>query len=72
MGIEYLLPDSIDDLRGQHFMVYNPRHRKSDDWHYEYCDLDEIIKDGFSIKEVQQMIDNGYVRICLEICEVEE
>lgn len=70
--IEYLLPNSVDDLINQHFIMYNPGHKQHSDWHYEYSCLQDALNDGITLKELSVAVTNGFVRICLEISEVVE
>ena len=70
--IEYILPETLDDLKDQHFTVYNPKHKKGDDWHYEYANLQDAINDGCSLVELSQALHNGYIRICLEVIGEDE
>ena len=70
--IEYILPKSVEDLAGQHFIIYNPDHQRKNDWHYEYNSLQEAVNDGYTFEELLKYVNNGYVRICLEVSEVEE
>ncbi len=68
--IEYLLPSKVEDLAGQHFIIYNPDHKKGSDWHYEYANLQAAVNDGYELIELKRAIEDGYVRICLEVSEV--
>lgn len=70
--IEYLLPESLEDLKSDRFMIYNPNHKKSDDWHCEYANLQDAANHGVTIDELSQALDRGYIRICLEVVGVEE
>jgi hypothetical protein len=70
--IEYILPESLNDLKDQHFTVYNPTHKNGDDWHYEYANLQDAVNDGCTFEELSKALKRGYIRICLEIIGVEE
>lgn len=68
MRIEYIKPETVDELDGQHFQIYNPDHNAFDDWHYEYGSVDEAISD-FRFSELKKYVEKGYVLICKEELE---
>lgn len=70
--IEYKLPKSVEELVNQHFIIYNPEHKKGNDWHYEYANLQAAVNDGYELAELKRAIEHGYVRICSENIEVVE
>ena len=69
IGVEYILPENLGSLAGNHFQIYNPNHRRKSDWHYEYDGLSEAIEDGYTEIELIKAIDNGWIRIVLEVEE---
>lgn len=70
--IEYSLPNRVEDLEGKHFIIYNPEHKKGNDWHYEYANLQAAVNDGYELAELKRAIEHGYVRTCSENIEVVE
>lgn len=65
--VEFFLVESVDDIGDNHFIVYDPNHKKKHDWFYEYTGLEEYVCDGWRIEDLKRAIELGYVRIVNEV-----
>ena len=67
MEIEFFLVESIEDIGKNHFIVYNPQHKKGDAWFYEYNSIEEFLFDGWRYEDLNRFIGLGYVRVVNEV-----
>ena len=65
--IEFFNVEELSELRKNHFMIYNPNHKTDDDWFWEYKSLEEYVKKGENVDELEEAINAGYVRIVVEV-----
>ena len=51
MEIEFFLVESIEGIGQNHFIVYNPQHKKKNAWFYEYNSIEEFLEDGWRYED---------------------
>jgi len=67
MEIEFFYVSDIEQLEGNRFLIYNPSHKKNDDWFLEYAGMDEALHGGYTHEELKEAVSKGYARVVAEV-----
>ena len=64
MEIRFYKAEEYEDIIGEHFAIYDPKHNET--WLYEYDGTEDARKE-YTDRELVELIKNGYVFVLKEV-----